>query len=115
MITVKKNFMEKTIFRYYLLASLTAIISLSCLLFLNSKASIPSHDSQGMVIPSLAPMLSRITDAVVNISTSSRIKPSRTYQRSDFFDQLFKQKEQQTKPRRRQQNLGSGVIINATS
>ncbi|MFK5987075.1 MAG: DegQ family serine endoprotease [Pseudomonadota bacterium] len=115
MIIAKKNFLEKTIFRYYLLASLTAILSLSCLLFLNSKASLPSHDSQGVVIPSLAPMLSKITDAVVNISTSSKVKPSRTYQRSDFFDQLFNQKEHQTKPRRRQQNLGSGVIINATS
>jgi len=101
------------------IAFISAIFSLSTLLFLNSRASLPTHDSQGTAIPSLAPMLSKITDAVVNISTSSNTASKRAYQQQDlfnepFFNRFFKQPEKQySNPKPRQKNLGSGVIINA--
>jgi Do/DeqQ family serine protease len=119
MINLNQNIHKKSATIYYLIALTTVIISLSSLLFVNSKASLPTHDSQGMAIPSLAPMLDKIKDSVVNISTSSTIKSQRAYQQQDllndpFFRRFFKQPSPKySQPRKKQQNLGSGVIINA--
>ena len=40
-------------------------------------ASLPAVDSQGNALPSLAPMLKRVTPAVVNIATTGTIKGPR--------------------------------------
>jgi Do/DeqQ family serine protease len=101
------------------LSFITLVFALSTLLFLNSRASLPTHDSQGQAIPSLAPMLSKITDAVVNISTSSNSASKRAYQQLDLFDEpffnrFFKQPQPRySEPKPKQKNLGSGVIINS--
>ncbi len=119
MLNSKQNKYKKIAITYTIIASITIIASLSSLLLLNSKASLPTHDSQGVAIPSLAPMLGKITDAVVNISTSSKINSQRGYQQQDlfsdpFFNRFFNLPSRRfSKPVQKQQNLGSGVIINA--
>lgn len=116
MLSINRSYLKKSILRYYLLAFLSAIISLSSLLFINSKAGLPTHDSQGLIIPSLAPMLSKITDAVVNISTTSTIHSSKTHQQYKLFNPSFNNRHpQNSQPKSKQHNLGSGVIINALS
>ena len=110
---------KKSAFAFVSVSFITVVFTLSTLLFLNSRASLPTHDSQGQAIPSLAPMLSKITDAVVNISTSSNSASKRTYQQLDLFDEPFfnrffkQQQPRYSEPKPRQKNLGSGVIINS--
>jgi len=67
-------------------------------------ASLPAA-VDGQPLPSLAPMLAKVTPAVVNISTKTRVRA-----RDPFFD-LF---GSQGVPRERvEQSLGSGVVIDA--
>jgi len=75
-------------------------------------ASLPAVDSQGTVLPSLAPMLKRTTPAVVNIATSGTVHIKENPLFNDpFFRHLF---EQPSRPRQRKtQSLGSGVIVDA--
>lgn len=59
----------------------------------------------GQPLPSLAPMIDRVTPAVVNINTKTRVRV-----RDPFFDFL----NMPNVPRERvQQSLGSGVIVDA--
>ena len=64
----------------------------------------------GQALPSLAPMLERVTPAVVNIATRGRIRVQTNPLFNDpFFRQFFN-----TMPRTREtKNLGSGVVIDA--
>jgi Do/DeqQ family serine protease len=66
----------------------------------------------GRPLPSLAPMLERVTPAVVNISTVSQIRRDQHPLLSDpFFRRFFDLPR--SEPRRRSQSLGSGVIVDA--
>ena len=73
-------------------------------------ASLPLIDSQGARLPSLAPMLKKVTPAVVNIATSSTVRiKSNPLLNDPFFRHFF---EQPSRPRHRKtQSLGSGVIV----
>ena len=75
-------------------------------------ASLPLVDSQGTALPSLAPMLKRVTPAVVNIATSGTVRIRENPLFNDpFFRHFF---EQPSRPRHRKtQSLGSGVIVDA--
>jgi len=61
-------------------------------------------------LPSLAPMLAKVTPAVVNISTLGRVKQENPLLRDPFFRRFFD--VPQSAPRRTQ-SQGSGVIIDA--
>nr|WP_246058841.1 Do family serine endopeptidase [Luteibacter pinisoli] len=64
----------------------------------------------GQPVPSLAPMLAKVTPAVVNISTKTRIRTRNAYADDPLFAQLFGQGV----PRERvEQSLGSGVVVDA--
>lgn len=82
------------------------------LFFSTSYASLPVVDSQGTALPSLAPMLKRVTPAVVNIATSGTVRIQQNPLFNDpFFQHFF---EQPSQPRHRKtQSLGSGVIVDA--
>ncbi|MBX3690683.1 Do family serine endopeptidase [Dokdonella sp.] len=68
------------------------------------QASLP-QSVEGQPLPSLAPMIDRVTPAVVNINTKTRVQV-----RDPFFD-FF---NMPNVPRERvQQSLGSGVIVDA--
>jgi serine protease DegQ len=90
----------------------------TCLLLLLSIAGLraahagalpQSIDNQPM--PSLAPMLERVTPAVVNISTATRVAVRDPYFDDPIMRQLF---GLQGGPQQRvEQSLGSGVIVDA--
>jgi len=77
------------------------------------QAALPANDSQGQSLPTLAPMLEIVTPAVVNISTQSHVaERDNPLLQDPFFRRFFGLPE--SKPRqRRNQSLGSGVIIDA--
>jgi len=77
-----------------------------------NAAALPTHDSQGQALPSLAPMLEKVTPAVVNIASTGKIRVQGNPLLDDpFFRRFFDIPEQ---PReRRTQSLGSGVIVDA--
>lgn len=79
---------------------------------LSAQASLPLSDSQGQKLPSLAPMLERVTPAVVNIATSGTVQVRGNPLFEDpFFRHFFDVPNQpQT---RKTQSLGSGVVVNA--
>lgn len=76
-------------------------------------AGLPLADSQGTALPSLAPMLKRVTPAVVNIATSSTVNIQQNPLFNDpFFQHFFEMPAQPNQ--RKTQSLGSGVIVDAT-
>lgn len=67
---------------------------------------------EGEPLPSLAPMLERVTPAVVNISTVTAIKADEhPLLRDPFFRFFFDVPKEQSE--RKDQSLGSGVIVDA--
>jgi serine protease Do/serine protease DegQ len=62
----------------------------------------------GQPLPSLAPMLEKVTPAVVNIATLSR--EASPMMRDPFFRRFF---ERPGEPQRRERSAGSGVIVDA--
>lgn len=65
----------------------------------------------GQALPSLAPMIERVTPAVVNISTKTRVQVRDPFFDDPVFRRFFNVPNQ---PRERvQQSLGSGVIVDA--
>lgn len=88
-----------------------AALALWLILIPLSHAGLPPTTDQGP-LPSLAPMLERVTPAVVNISTITQIQAESHPLLSDpFFRRFFEQPHRQRK--RNNQSLGSGVIIDA--
>jgi serine protease DegQ len=75
------------------------------------QAALPTA-LDGQPMPSLAPMLERVTPAVVNISTKTRVSLRDPYFDDPMVRQFF---GLPATPRERvEQSLGSGVIVNAT-
>jgi Do/DeqQ family serine protease len=85
------------------------------LISINTHAALPATDSQGNVLPSLAPMLEKVNAAVVNIATfSSRKTQQNPLMNDPFFRRFFEsQRGQQQQPQRRSSSAGSGVIVDA--
>ncbi|VAW67029.1 HtrA protease/chaperone protein [hydrothermal vent metagenome] len=68
----------------------------------------------GEKLPTLAPMISRVAPAVVNISTRSHIARQQNPLLNDpFFRHFFRQPPRAQKRQMRPQSLGSGVVIDA--
>jgi serine protease DegQ len=87
---------------------LSALFVLGCVQI--ARAALPPA-IDGQALPSLAPMLERITPAVVNVHSQTRVQV-----RDPFFDDPFFRRFFQTPDRpqeRIQQSLGSGVIVDA--
>ncbi|MBB3227715.1 Do/DeqQ family serine protease [Luteibacter sp. Sphag1AF] len=84
---------------------------LLCCAPLAASAALPPAVN-GEALPSLAPMLTKVTPAVVNISTKTRVRARDPYFDDPLFRQLF---GNQGVPRDRvEQSLGSGVVVDAT-
>ena len=84
----------------------------------NNSHALAFFDSQNKELPTLAPMLEKVTPAVVNISTKGKYQGKS--QLPEFFsDPLFQRFFQFQLPEQNQQQsqqhhaLGSGVIVNA--
>ncbi len=87
------------------------------LLFATGLAAIPAHAGalpaavDGEALPSLAPMLERITPAVVNVASRRSVQVRSPFMDDPFFRRFFGMPDI---PRERiQQSLGSGVIVDA--
>jgi len=95
--------------RTALAALLVAAVSMSPA----GRAALPAA-VDGQPLPSLAPLLERVTPAVVNVHTRTRVQ----VRTSPFFDDPFFRRffEFPSVPRERvQQSLGSGVVVDAES
>src|SRR4029077_1987609 len=80
-----------------------------------AHAAVPASDAAAPM-PTLAPMVKRVSPSVVNIATRGTIKeqPRHTPLLDDPFFRRFFDAPQDSKPRERQfQSAGSGVIVDA--
>src|SRR5687767_12791160 len=74
-------------------------------------ATVPNPDGSATAIPSLAPMIERVTPAVVNVNSKTRVQVRDPFGDDPFFRHFF---GMPNAPRERiQQSLGSGVIVDA--
>ncbi len=79
-----------------------------------TQAALPLSDSQGQSLPSLAPLLEKVSPAVVNISTYSTTKYDNSPLLNDpFFHYFFDLPNPRQQTQQRQQSAGSGVIVDA--
>lgn len=88
------------------------LFNLSLLLIATqAQAALPA-EVDGQPLPSLAPLLERVTPAVVNVHTSTRVQVRRSRLMDDpFFRRFF---DFPSVPRERvQRSLGSGVVVDA--
>jgi serine protease Do/serine protease DegQ len=77
-----------------------------------APAQVPQLIGQG--VPTLAPLIEKVTPAVVNISVKSRIPAQdNPLMRDPFFRRFFGNQMPDRIPERQQMSAGSGVIIDA--
>jgi len=89
----------------------TLLLAAASLNAFDARAALPAA-VDGQPLPSLAPVLERVTPAVVNVNTRTRVQ----VRTSPFFDDPFFRRffEFPSVPRERvQQSLGSGVVVDA--
>ena len=88
-------------------------LSLALVTSVCAKAALPAKLATGDSLPSLAPMLERVTPAVVNIATYTNVQVRNPLLEDPFFRRFFKA------PKRRQfrrtQSAGSGVVVFSTA
>ena len=91
---------------FLFLSACLAALLMAC----QAQASLPTAVN-GQALPSLAPMLKKVTPAVVNISSKHHVRVRDPFLDDPFFRQFFGLPGQ---PRERvEQALGSGVIVDA--
>lgn len=97
--------------RRFLRSAATAfVIALAAALPVCAQAALPPI-VDGQPLPSLAPMLQKVTPAVVNISTKTRVRVSNPFFDDPVIRQFF---GLNGSPREQvEQSLGSGVIVDA--
>ena len=100
------NPLQKKTFLSLLLFSLLLLLTAA-----HAQAALPA-EVDGQPLPSLAPLLERVTPAVVNVHTSTRVQVRRSRLMDDpFFRRFF---DFPSMPRERvQRSLGSGVVVDA--
>ncbi len=76
-------------------------------------AAAPIPEVAGAAVPSLAPMLARITPGVVNIAVQGRVKEQNPLLQDPFFRRFFDLPQRQQTQERETQATGSGVIVDA--
>ncbi len=86
------------------------VLSLALLLPATAPATLPAV-VDGQPLPSLAPMLERVTPAVVNINSSQRVRVRNPFFDDPFFRRFFDVPD--VPQERVDRSLGSGVIVDA--
>lgn len=93
---------------------LIIIISLTPSLSLKAFAALPINDSQNQELPTLAPLIKKISPAVVSISVKSKqINQQNPLLDDPFFRHFFNIPRNQRAQQRPIQSAGSGVIVDA--
>lgn len=77
----------------------------------HTQAALPTADPQGQPLPTLAPMLERVTPAVVNIQSRQVVRVRHPLAEDPFFRRFFGLPDLPQEQVR--QSLGSGVIVDA--
>jgi len=80
----------------------------------NAAATVPAAAAlptavSGQPVPSLAPMLARVTPAVVSVHTKQRVRSNNPFASDPMFRRMFPELSQE----RINESLGSGVIVDA--
>jgi Do/DeqQ family serine protease len=97
--------------------------TLSALLLASAVAVAPAADTAlagppipevGGVVPSLAPMLARITPGVVNIAVRGRVREQNPLLQDPFFRRFFNLPQNQRSEEHETEATGSGVVVDAT-
>jgi Do/DeqQ family serine protease len=78
----------------------------------SALAAAPIPEVAGAAVPSLAPMLARITPGVVNIAVRGRVREQNPLLQDPFFRRFFDLPQNQLQERE-SQAIGSGVIVDA--
>ena len=78
-----------------------------------ARAAAPIPEVGGAAVPSLAPMLARVTPGVVNIAVRGRVREQNPLLQDPFFRRFFNLPENQRTQERETQATGSGVIVDA--
>lgn len=89
-----------------------ALLAASAVPYAAQGAGLPSA-VDGEQLPSLAPMLERVTPAVVNIATRTPVRRPTTLFDDPFFRQFFDIPGRRNAPTNEARSLGSGVIVDA--
>ena len=94
-----------------------ALLAATLFSSLPAFAHMPPPTVAGQAVPSLAPMIKRVTPAVVNVSTRGHVEMQQQqnpFMNDPFFQQFFGGQGGNSAPVQRQfQSLGSGVIVDA--
>ena len=102
------------------LAMLGGAVAVSVGLMIASTPPTPSlaagaipAEVNGTAVPSLAPMLARITPGVVNIAVKGKVREENPLLQDPFFRRFFNLPQQRQFEERETQATGSGVIVDA--
>src|SRR6266480_4768069 len=79
----------------------------------SALAAAPIPEIGGAPVPSLAPMLARITPGVVNIAVRGKVRSENPLLQDPFFRRSFDLPQRQQPQERETQATGSGVIVDA--
>ena len=79
----------------------------------SALAAAPIPEIASGTVPSLAPMLSRVTPGVVNIAVRGKVKSENPLLQDPFFRRFFDLPQRQQPQERETQATGSGVIVDA--
>ena len=78
-----------------------------------ATAAAPIPAVGGTMVPSLAPMLARVTPGVVNIAVRGRVREENPLLQDPFFRRFFDLPQRQRSVEREVQAAGSGLIVDA--
>src|SRR5437868_14355120 len=78
-----------------------------------AAAPIAAVELGGGPVPSLAPLLARVTPGVVNIAVKGQVREDNPLLQDPFFRRFFNLPQRQQPDERETQSPGSGVIVDA--
>ena len=78
-----------------------------------ATAAAPIPQAGGQLVPSLAPMLARVTPGVVNIAVRGRVREQNPLLQDPFFRRFFDLPQNARPQMRETEATGSGIIVDA--
>src|SRR4051794_7481713 len=78
-----------------------------------ATAAAPIPQAAGQLVPSLAPMLARVTPGVVNIAVRGRMREQNPLLQDPFFRRFFELPQNARPQMRETEATGSGIIVDA--
>src|SRR5689334_4215401 len=101
--------MKRVLSALALMSGVAAVLSLPP----PALAAAPIPEVGGGAVPSLAPMLARVTPGVVNIAVRGKVKAENPLLQDPFFRRFFNLPQRSQPEERETQATGSGVVVDA--